>query len=398
LGSFSSQYLTVCNCSGNSIVAVLENSNQASVASSNFYWNSIEEDSNAICGVLAADGIGHIMGGTASMAVSDCIFYENSPVGRSITRARDSTVATFVVVNCIFSDSLPSTDDATLSGNTVGETASHRLLMNDASLCFAPSCSTAPATGTQSVPFIPTLSRALSSPNDRTLDLIATFPLFLLTPVAAQTLSFSLSRVRALSGPFNPSLVDLTLFLRNSALSPPQTALHFVSSQFPTGKSRFRVSHPLTSSERFPIVSRRKFDPSLLLSPSSHLILPLTIADSASRSSFEDRPTVTFAAASSPTRDGSPAPGTRLTPGALVGIVVGSIVFVGLVVFLGFVLWRRRTALSVSYSAKEMLGIADIADTGDTAGTLVSLEIVSAVTYQDNGTWDGTFRNLIAFE
>jgi hypothetical protein len=376
LGSFSSQYLTVCNCSGNSIVAVLENSNQASVASSNFYWNSIEEDSNAICGVLAADVIGNLMGGTASMAVTDCIFYDNSPVGRSMTRARDSTVTTFVVVNCIFSDSLPSTDDATLSRNTVSETASHRLLMNDVSLCFAPSCSTAPTTG-----------------------------------------------------PFNPSLVYLTLFLPKSALSPPQTALHFASSPFPTGKSRFRVSHSLTSSERFPIVSRRKFDPSLLLSPSSHLISPMAIADSAaasfsvppfrpspirlfsaqlirtgaiadsaSRSSFEDRPTVTFAAASSPTSDGSPARRRRLRPGALVGIVVGSIAFVGLMAFLGFVLWRRRTALSVSYSAKEMPSMVDIADTGDTTGTLISVDIFSAVTYQDDVTWEGPFRSLMTFE
>jgi hypothetical protein len=55
--SFSSLYLTVCNCSGVSIVAVSDTSAQATVASSNFFGNSVHEPSGVSLwtwGVLTA--------------------------------------------------------------------------------------------------------------------------------------------------------------------------------------------------------------------------------------------------------------------------------------------------------------------------------------------------------
>jgi hypothetical protein len=144
-GSFSSQYLTACNCSGTSIVFVLDNAAQATVAYSNFFWNSVQDAPGEAWGVLAADTLAGSTGNCAAMAVRNSIFSGNSPTGRSIVRFLIDLVAKFDVVNCIFSESLPSTGNASLSGNTVKVTASHSLRPNNVSLCFALPCSTVPS-------------------------------------------------------------------------------------------------------------------------------------------------------------------------------------------------------------------------------------------------------------
>jgi hypothetical protein len=79
--------------------------------------------------------------GSAGMAVDSCIFSDNSPPGRSIVRRQSESVARFTVVNCVFSDSIPSESHASGSGNTVGVTASHRVRTNGDSHC-AGSCPT----------------------------------------------------------------------------------------------------------------------------------------------------------------------------------------------------------------------------------------------------------------
>jgi hypothetical protein len=116
-GSFSSLYLTVWNCSGVSIITVLDNSAQATVSRSNFFCNSVEASSVWACGVLTADSIYVLAGPVAGMAVTDCIFYGSSPPGCSLVRYEFQNVEKFVVVNCIFSDSLPSAGNASMMGN-----------------------------------------------------------------------------------------------------------------------------------------------------------------------------------------------------------------------------------------------------------------------------------------
>jgi hypothetical protein len=137
-GLFSSLCLTVSNCSGGSIVCVSDNSNQATVAYSNFFWNLVHGRSGQVIGLLVADR--PESGSSAAMAVHDCIFSGNSPFGRSIVRHQSSSVDSFTVVNCMFSDSVPSRSHASVTGSTVSATASYPVRMNDASLCVGTPC------------------------------------------------------------------------------------------------------------------------------------------------------------------------------------------------------------------------------------------------------------------
>jgi hypothetical protein len=174
-GSFSSLYLTVCNCSGFSIITVFSNSMQATINDSNFFWNSKQQDSSYkwVCAILSADYFALSSTHVAAMFVTNCIFSGNDrPL---VGRVGTANVDKFVVVNCIFSDSLPSAGDANMTGNIANsQTASHLLPNNDASLCFATSChpssfsptqSSSPlATATPSAQFIPTFRIQFYSP------------------------------------------------------------------------------------------------------------------------------------------------------------------------------------------------------------------------------------------
>jgi hypothetical protein len=66
---------------------------------------------------LTADSIYVLARPVAGMAVTDCIFYGSSPPGCSLVRYKSQNVEKFVVVNCIFSDSLPSAGNASMMGN-----------------------------------------------------------------------------------------------------------------------------------------------------------------------------------------------------------------------------------------------------------------------------------------
>jgi hypothetical protein len=97
--SLSSLYLTAYNCRGASIVGASGNIDQATVASSNLFWNSVHELPDYAWGVLTAS---YSTESSVVIVVRDCIFSGNSPSGRSITRRQVNSVAKFAVENCVF--------------------------------------------------------------------------------------------------------------------------------------------------------------------------------------------------------------------------------------------------------------------------------------------------------
>jgi hypothetical protein len=138
--SFSALYLTVVEDRGCSMLIIDESPEKPSVRDSNFILSTILSIEGFTAAVLTA---GSDSSGTArAMSVTHCIFRSNAPSDRAMQIAVGDCAENFVVNDCVFSDSLPSSFDATGTRNTQTETATHPLQANDVSLCFVSPCPT----------------------------------------------------------------------------------------------------------------------------------------------------------------------------------------------------------------------------------------------------------------
>jgi hypothetical protein len=145
--TFEASFLTVLNCSGETIIHHNDGPLIPTIEYSNFYSNLVVPHPQGTTSVLYANNY--------SMTVRYCIFKDNEARDLAIGKR---VVKKFIVENCVFSGSFPQSSYVDLGTGNVetSTTASFPLPFEDVAVCFASPCRTISSTPLATLSLSPT--------------------------------------------------------------------------------------------------------------------------------------------------------------------------------------------------------------------------------------------------